>query len=83
MDTETMHAEQAAGMRQAQEAARAELEAFTERLTDKYGELTDRQLLLLVIGWQYQANATIAGMKEQAEKLMANPMIASLMGQLD
>lgn len=68
---------------QAQEEARREIAEFGQRLQEKYGDLTDRELLLLVIGWQTNANNQIAGLVEHGRKLMENPMIASMMGALD
>lgn len=71
------------GYRQGQESNRGEIDEFAARLAEKYGDLTDRQLLLLVIGWQLNANNQIAGLVEHGRKLMENPMIASMMGALD
>lgn len=54
----------------------------TEVTPDEFADLSDRELLLMVVAWQRKADEAIEGMVAQAKGLLDNPMIQQLTGMM-
>lgn len=48
-------------------------------LREHFKNVSDRDLLLMIVAWQARANVLFAELRQQADTLMENPMLKSMM----